>query len=100
MPKMSSIRTLPYAFRELDQYVADWAYPTRQERYAARLSKPIGELERFYDAIAPRAEQAVEHLTHFDLTALPEPEALLLQLLHSLTIVSYPVNSYRQPQAG
>ena len=34
--------TLPEGFADLEPYVEDWARPTRDERYAARLSKPFG----------------------------------------------------------
>ncbi|WP_220136923.1 hypothetical protein [Streptomyces himalayensis] len=64
--------TLPEAFRDLEPYVADWALPTRQERYDMRLSKPFEELVEFYDAIAPRAEEAIAYLDTLDLNAMPE----------------------------
>lgn len=93
-----STTDLPGAFRDLEPHVAEWARPTRQERYDMRLSKNIGELEQFYDAIAPRAEEAIEYLNGFDLDDLPDPETRLLQLLYSLIMVSYPVNIFRQPR--
>ena len=37
---------LPEGFSELEQWVDDWALPTRAERYAARLDRPFGELVR------------------------------------------------------
>jgi hypothetical protein len=90
--------TLPDGFSELEPYVADWARPTRQARYDMRLSKTIEELAEFYDAIAARAEEAIEYLNGRDLRSLTEPEARLLQLLYSLIIVSYPVNIFSQPR--
>ncbi|MBY8862308.1 hypothetical protein K7711_37955 [Nocardia sp. CA2R105] len=89
---------LPQDFRELEPYVADWARPTRQERYDMRLSKTIDELGEFYDAIAPRAEQAMAYLDGLDLNDLPDPETRLLHLLYSLVMVSYPVNVFKQPR--
>jgi len=90
--------TLPDGFSELEPYVADWARPTRQERYDMRLSKTIEELAEFYDAIAARAEEAIEHLNARELDSLTEADARLLQLLYSLIIVSYPVNIFSQPR--
>ena len=73
---MSTItRTLPEGFAELEPYVDDWAKPTRAERYATRLSKPLDELVEFYDAIAPRAEEAIAYLDTLDLDALPDDAA-------------------------
>jgi hypothetical protein len=90
--------TLPAGFSELEPYVAEWARPTRQERYDMRLSKTIEELAEFYDAIAARAEEAIAYLNGRDLDALTEAEARLLQLVYSLIIVSYPVNIFSQPR--
>lgn len=90
--------TLPEGFAELEPYVADWARPTREERYDTRLSKTIEELEAFYDAIAARAEDAIAHLNARDLDALTDADARLLQLLYSLILVSYSVNIFNQPR--
>lgn len=89
---------LPDAFHDLEPYIIDWAKSTRQERYDTRLSKNITELEQFYDAIAPHAEAAIDHLNTFELDQLPEPETRLLHLLYSLIMVSYPVNVFKQPR--
>jgi hypothetical protein len=95
---MTIARTLPEGFADLEPYVADWACPTRQERYAMRLSKTIDELQAFYDAIAPRAEEAIAYLNGLDLNDLPEDATRLLQLLYSMILVSYPVNVFMQPR--
>lgn len=90
--------TLPRGFEDLEPYVDDWARPTRAERYAMRLSKTIGDLEEFYDAVAPHAEAAVAHLDGLDLAELPEDATRLLHLLYSFILVSYPVNVFKQPR--
>ena len=89
---------LPEHFSELEQFVSDWARPTRQERYDIRLSRPFDELIEFYDAVASRAEEAIEYLNGRDLAALDEPDTRLLQLLYSLILLSYPVNVFDQPR--
>jgi hypothetical protein len=95
--------TLPDGFSELETYVADWALPTRAERYAARLDRPFDELVAFYDAVAPRAEQAIAYLDGLDVNALPEDANRLLHLLYSMVLVSYAVNVFKQnriPDSG
>jgi hypothetical protein len=95
--------TLPDGFSELETCVADWALPTRAERYAARLDRPFDDLVAFYDAVAPRAEEAVAHLDGLDINALPEDATRLLHLLYSLILVSYAVNVFKQnriPDSG
>lgn len=60
MPETTTV--LPDGFGALLPWVADWAVATRAERYAVRLSKPIEQLEDFYDAVAPLAEPAMQYL--------------------------------------
>lgn len=88
---------LPAAFRDLEPYVDDWALPTRQQRYDMRLSKTIDELTDFYDAIAPRADEAVAYLNRSDVDNLPEDATRLLHLLSSLALVAYPVRVFKRP---
>ena len=95
--------SLPEAFSELEAYVAAWALPTRAERYAARLDRPFPQLVEFYDAIAPRAGEAIAYLDGLDINALPEDATRLLNLLHSMILVSYAVNVFKQnriPDSG
>lgn len=95
--------SLPEGFTELEPFVADWALPTRAQRYEARLSKPYQELVTFYDAVAPRAEEAIACLNGLDIDALPDDATRLLQLLYSMILVSYAVNVFKQnriPDSG
>jgi hypothetical protein len=94
----TSTRSLPDGFADLQPYVDDWAKATRAERYAARLSKPFDEIVEFYDAIAPRAEEAIAYLDTLDIDALPDDATTLLQLLYSMILVSYAVNVFKQPR--
>ena len=75
--------SLPAGFAELEPFVADWALPTRAQRYETRLSKPYDELVTFYDAIAPRADEAIGYLNGLDIDSLPEDAERLLHLLYS-----------------
>ncbi|GLE53459.1 hypothetical protein [Mycobacterium montefiorense] len=95
--------TLPEGFADLVPFVAGWALPTRAQRYEARLSKPYDDLVTFYDAIAPRAEEAIAHLDALDINELPEDAERLLHLLYSMILVSYAVNVFKQnriPDSG
>jgi len=89
---------LPAGFEELEPFVADWAKPTRAERYDTRLSKTIDELVEFYDAVAPRAEEAIAYLDTIALDAQPDDATRLMQLLYSMILVSYAVNIFKQPR--
>ena len=89
---------LPAGFEELERFVEDWAKPTRRERYDQRLASSIDELGEFYDAVAPRAEEAITTLNGLDIDDLDEPATRLLQLLYSFILVSYAVNIFKQPR--
>ena len=94
---------LPPGFADLEPFVAEWALPTRAQRYEARLSKPYDDLVRFYDAVAPKAEEAVEYLNGLDINDLPDEATRLLHLLYSMILVSYAVNVFKQnriPDSG
>jgi hypothetical protein len=95
---MTTDAALPEQFADLEDWVADWAKPTRAERYATRLSKPLPELVAFYDAVAPQAEAAIEHLNRSDLGSLDAADTRLLHLLYSFILVSYAVNIFDQPR--
>jgi hypothetical protein len=95
--------SLPEGFSDLEPYVADWALATRAERYAARLDRPFDDLVVFYDALAPKAEEAIAHLDTLNLNALPADATRLLHLLYSFILVSYAVNIFHQnriPDSG
>jgi hypothetical protein len=96
-------RALPEPFSDLQPFVADWALPTRAQRYEARLSRPFDELVTFYDAVAPRAEEAIAYLNGLDIEDLPDDATTLLHLLYSMILVSYAVNVFKQnriPDSG
>ena len=96
-------QALPESFSDLQPFVADWAQPTRAQRYEARLSKPFDELVTFYDAVAPRAEDAIAYLNGLDIDDLPDDATTLLHLLYSMILVSYAVNVFKQnriPDSG
>ena len=89
---------LPPEFSDLERFVQDWCFDGEPQRYAKRLASTMEEIQEFYDAIMPRAEEAMRYLEKFPLDELPEDASRLLKLLYSLIIVSFPVEIWRQPQ--
>jgi hypothetical protein len=90
-------RLLPDAFADLEPFAATWCLPTERQRFAQRMASSMDEMQAFYDAFMPRAEDAVQYCDRFPLDAMPEEAARLLQLLYSLVMVSFPVEAWRQP---
>jgi hypothetical protein len=87
---------LPAAFADLEPFAATWCLATEPERWERRVATPLDEMQAFYDAAFPRAEEAISYCDRFDLGDLPPDATRLLQLLHSLALVSYAVEVWRQ----
>jgi len=89
---------LPPEFAELEAYAATWCLATEPERWARRLHSSMAELQVFYDAFFPRAEEAIAYCDRVPLDDMPADAERLLQLLHSLLMVSYAVEVWKQPE--
>jgi hypothetical protein len=89
---------LPAEFSDLERFVDGWCFDGEPERYAKRLASTMGEIQEFYDAVMPRAEDAIRYLEKFPLDELPEDAFRLLKLLYSLIVMSFPVEIWRQPR--
>ena len=89
---------LPPEFADLERWAGTWCLATEPERWALRLATPMPVLQAFYDACFPRAEEAIAWCDRFPLDAMPADAQRLLQLLHSLLMVSYAVEVWRQPE--
>jgi len=93
-----SAALLPPAFAPLESYAATWCLATEPERWAQRLRSSMEAMRTFYDAFFPRAEEAIAYCERFPLDDMPADAERLLQLLHSLLMVSYAVEVWKQPQ--
>jgi hypothetical protein len=89
---------LPPEFSDLEPWAATWCLATEPERWARRLASSMEEMQAFYDAFFPRAEEAIAWCDRFPLDAMPPDAERLFQLLHSLLMVSYAVEVWKQPE--
>lgn len=88
---------LPTPFSALEPFAATWCLATERQRFAQRMASSMEQMQAFYDACFPRAEEAIAYCEKFPLDEMP-PDALnLLHLLYSLVMVSFPVEVWRQP---
>ncbi|WP_207760555.1 hypothetical protein [Mycolicibacterium sphagni] len=94
---MRPMPMLPEEFAELEQFT-DWCLPTESQRYAKRLGSTMADMQAFYDAITPRAEEAIAFCDKFSLDDLPEDVLNLMHLLYSMIIVSFPAECWKQPK--
>lgn len=88
---------LPSAFAELEPYAPIWCLATETERWNARLSSTMPQMEQFYDAFFPRLEEAIDYCDKFPLDGLPDDALNLLHLIYSLIMVAMSVEIMHQP---
>jgi hypothetical protein len=89
---------LPPEFAELEPYAGTWCLASEPERWSQRLRSSMEQLQAFYDVFFPRAREAIAYCDGFPLDDMPADAERLLQLLHSLLMVSYAVEVWRQPE--
>ena len=92
-----AVPMLPVEFSDLEPFAPMWALATEHERYAQRLASTMEQMQAFYDATFPRAQDAMAYLDALDLNALPDEATNLLRLLYSLIVVSFAVECWKQP---
>ncbi|WP_067856799.1 hypothetical protein [Nocardia shimofusensis] len=93
-----STSLLPPEFADLESFAPRWCLSTETERYDARLNSSMEEMQRFYDAITPRAEDAIAYCDKFAVDDMPEDARNLMYLLYSMIQVSFPVEVWSQPR--
>lgn len=94
---MNNERLLPEGFGELERFVAEWALPLNMQRYTKRTRSTMEELQAFYDAVQPRAQEALALLDTHPIAQIAGPEARLMYLMLALIDVSLAVEVYRTP---
>lgn len=90
---------LPAEFRELEPFAERWCLATEPERYHARLTSSMADMQAFYDACFPRLEEAIDHCDAFPLDDMPAEATHLLHLVYSLVMVSMSIEIFAQPKA-
>jgi hypothetical protein len=88
---------LPDEFADLEQFATTWCLPTEPARWAQRLASTMDEMQAFYDACSPRADDAIAYCDGFELHNMPANVERLLQMLCSLALVSYGIEVWQQP---
>ena len=62
------------------------------------MASSMDEMQAFYDAFFSRVNEAVDYCDKFPFDDLPEDARRLLQLVHSLVMVSMAVEIWHQPR--
>lgn len=96
---MQTTTSLPPGFEDLEPYAAYWAGETNDIRWHRRSRAAMADIQQFYQAMLPRAEDAFGHLQQFPLDDMPEDAARLFRLLLSLPHAAMAVEFHGQPRA-
>ena len=88
---------LPTEFADLEPF-SDWCLDSEPQRYQKRMNSSMAQMQAFYDAITPRAEDAIAYCDKFPLDDLPDDITNLMHLLYSMIMVSFPVECWKQPR--
>ena len=88
---------LPEEFADLEPF-NEWCLGAEADRYAKRLGSTMVDMQAFYDAITPRAEEAIAYCDKFSLDDMPEDVLNLMHLIYSMITVSFPVECWKQPR--
>jgi hypothetical protein len=88
---------LPSEFAELEPFAEKWCLATEHERWDARMSSSMVEMQAFYDAIFPRVTEAIAYCDKFPLDEMPDDAVNLLRLVFSFIVVSFAVELWHQP---
>ena len=88
---------LPAGFESLEPFVGEWVLPDAVSRLVKRQGSSIQEIRRFYDAMLPLGEKALDYLRGFQLGAMPPEAERLLKLMLSLAEVGPAVEWYNDP---
>ena len=89
---------LPADFVDLEPFAPTWCRRTEAERWGQRMASSMSELVSFYDSAFPRLEAAIDYCDNYPLDELPDEVDHLLQLIHSLVLVSMAVEIFGQPK--
>jgi len=89
---------LPAEFSDLEPYAEQWCLASESQRFERRMGSDMDEMGAFYAAFSPRLEEAIAFCDKYPLDQLPDDVARLLQLIHSLVMVSMAVEVFHQPK--
>ncbi|MCG2635141.1 MAG: hypothetical protein J4A00_09585 [Gammaproteobacteria bacterium] len=95
-----SEQSLPAQFKDLEQFVDNWALGSLKERARARAASTMEELHAFYDVISPRMDEIMEYLTGFPAAEEEQPKEVrrLVSLAKSFMQIGIAIELFDAPE--
>jgi hypothetical protein len=88
---MDDVGTLPPEYADLQPFMADWCLSNERDRYFKLVSSSLPELQRFFDAIAPRSDEITTRLMAMDVEKLSVEDKNLFWLLMTYVETAHPI---------
>jgi len=92
----STENLLPEGFGDLEKFVGYWAVKGINERRFQRCNAHFNDIKQFYNSMYEKADEAMNYLSQFDLSDMPEKEERLLQLVLALVQASMAVEIHNE----
>lgn len=89
--------TLDERFSDLDRWVQRWSLTTEAARFANRVTSDFGETRQFYEALAPRMDEIIDHLNATPLTEFGDRDKCLYHLAQSFFEAAIAVENLGEP---
>ena len=89
-------RLLPEQFADLEKFAPYWAVNGHEARRYQRHDTTMEEVQRFYDTVYPRADEAMKYLEPLGLRELTGADRRLAQMILSLGQASMSVEVHRE----
>ncbi|MGQ0699612.1 MAG: hypothetical protein ACT4PZ_15390 [Panacagrimonas sp.] len=96
---MTQATALPAGFETLERFVPYWVHETNDLRREARSTAKMEDIQVFYDAIVPRAEDGIAYLEAFELNKMPPDAERLFKLLLAMNHAAIAVEMHGAPRA-
>jgi len=94
----ATTKLLPDGYEALEPYVAKWAKDSSAERMTERATSSMEDIQAFYDAILPLADEAMNLIDNYPIDDMPEDIACLCKLVLALPQVAMAVELHGQPR--
>ena len=88
----------PAQFADLEAIAGPWAIASADARYMKRLNSSMDEMQAFYAAVFPRANDILAYCNAFAINDPPEQVKALMNVLYSLILVYFAVEVWKQPR--
>ena len=86
----------PAGFEDLEPW-ASWAQPEMAERSLCRINATMDDIDEFYNAVLPRLDAMLEHLSVTKLDGIDPQSAALMNLALAIAEVAPAVEQFFEP---